>query len=266
MYGAGTPDSLLNKGFNLRMLDGLIDRTIIWQGAVAEGLNVEDSTVHWYTQRFIQAAGGVEQFDNFVKSAGISRVDVEQIIRKDLAVRDFLESEIYTGIQPNDSVARAYYDSNPHEFTTGDSVRARHIILRASAEDTDAVKEEKRKTLRDLRARISAGESFAELAKQFSQGPSGPRGGDLGTFTRSEMVSSFSDAAFALEPGQMSDVVETQFGYHLILVEDKMRGKKLTYEEVRTQLIQQLQQYMAQQKLQNHLQRNKAVAIIERNF
>lgn len=104
----------------------------------------------------------------------------------------------------------------------GAEIRARHILLRtatdASTEQRDSVRQE----AEALRARAAAGESFATLATQFSQDPgSAVQGGDLGFFSRGRMVEQFEAAAFALEPGQMSPVVETPFGYHIILLEEK---------------------------------------------
>lgn len=266
MYGAGTPDSLFDRGFNLRMLDGLIDRTLIWQEAVALGIAVEDSIIHWYTRELTKAIGGPQALEDFIKSTEIERMDVEQIIRKDLIVREFLDVKISSGIQVSDSIARAYYDDNVQEFAMEDSVRARHIILRSSPQDDDSIKEQKIGTLRDLRDRILAGEDFALLAQKHSEGPSGPKGGDLGVFTRRDMVRPFSNAAFALKPGQVSDVVETNFGYHLILVEEKLPGKIFAFQEIKPQLMQQIHNYSMQIELRNHLQRSRAVAIIERNF
>ncbi len=122
------------------------------------------------------------------------------------------------------------------------------------------------RTLRDLRARAVAGDDFAGLAKEYSEGPSAASGGDLGYFGRQDMVPSFSDAAFDLEPGQVSDVVVTTYGYHVIQMVDKKPARKFEYEEIAEQLKNQLQQQMLAQMLQNHLQMSRSVAIIEQNY
>jgi peptidyl-prolyl cis-trans isomerase C len=266
MYRAGTVDSLMDRAFNLRMLDGLIDRTLLWQEGVALGLTVDDSTTQWYIREFVKSVGGIETFDEHVEEAGITRFDVEQLIKKDLVVKNFLEINIASGTQVNDSIARIYYNARPQEFVTEDSVRARHILLRSSPGETEAEKAEKMRILRDLRDRFMAGEDFATLAREYSQGPSGPNGGDLGYFARRDMVASFSEAAFALERGRVSDVVQTEYGYHIILVVDKIPARALAYEEVRSDLMRQIEQYLVQERLRNHLQRSRAAAIIERNY
>lgn len=266
LYRAGTTDSLANRSFNLRMLDGLIDRTLIWQEAGTLGLVVDDSTSDWYVQEFIKSAGGVDAMEASFAELNLTRADLELTIKKDLTVKKFLEVQIAPGTVVSDSMAREYYWTNPQQFVTPDSVRARHIILRASQNDPKSVQDEKIYILKDLRARAEAGEDFAELAKEYSEGPTAPRGGDLGYFSPQDMVRPFSEAAFSLEPGQLSYVVQTQFGFHLIKVEDKIPARKLPYEEIEQGLKLQIQQYMVTQKLRNHLQKSREVAIIEPNY
>jgi peptidyl-prolyl cis-trans isomerase C len=220
----------------------------------------------WYFGQFARAMGGEGTLDRMLSSEGMTRSDLERLIREDLFVRAFVETKVSGPGEVSDSMARAYFDSNPRDFWTPDSIRARHIIIRASQNDTPTDIENKKQTLRDLRARAQKGESFAELARQYSEDPAAERGGDLGYFTHRDMVGTFSDAAFALKPGQLSDVVETQFGYHIIKLEDRKASRKLQYEEVENALKSQIGQYMAIQALQNHLQRSRAVAIIEKNY
>ena len=92
------------------------------------------------------------------------------------------------------------------------------------------------------RKRAADGEDFAALATEVSEGPSAPQGGDLGFFSRQQMVAPFADAAFALEVGQISEVVETRFGYHVIKVEEKRPASTMSLEEVRQPLEQMLRQ------------------------
>jgi peptidyl-prolyl cis-trans isomerase C len=266
LYGSGTEDSLRNRAFNERLVDGMIDRTLLWLEADAMGITIDDSTQQWFVREFTRAVGGEAVIDEMLLKRGFTRFDLESLIRQDLKIRAFLENNVARPVDVPDSVAIAYYEANPGSFWTPDSVRARHIIIRKSQDDTDLNIEAKKQTLRGLRERVLAGEDFAELAKTFSEGPSAPDGGDLGYFTQRDMVASFSNAAFALKPGEVSDVVETPFGYHLIQVIDKKPSRKLSYDEVAEGLKQQIAQFYVDQNFQNHLQQSRAVAIIERNY
>jgi peptidyl-prolyl cis-trans isomerase C len=266
LYGLGTEDSLRSPSFNEKLLDGLIDRTLLWLEAEAMGVAIDDSTRDWFLNQFIRATGGEQAVIRTLSSSHLTREDLARLIRQDLEVRKFIETNVATPPVVPDSLARAYFDQNSQRFFTADSVRARHIIIRASEKDTEADIENKKKTLNDLRRRVEQGDSFAELAKQYSEGPSAVEGGDLGYFSRRDMVKSFSDAAFALKPGQVSGVVVTPYGYHLIQVIDRKPPRKLTYEEIANQLKNQIAQQMMAQTLQNHLQTSRSVAIIDRNY
>lgn len=138
-----------------------------------------------------------------------------------------------------DEQIQAYYQKNADEYKK-EEVHAEHILLRVPAEANDEVKTAKRKQLTDLRAKIVAGLSFEEAAKKNSEDPgTKEKGGDLGWFSRGRMVEAFDTAAFALEKGALSQVIESPFGLHLIKVLDKRNGRTLAdaTEEIRTKLL-----------------------------
>ena len=116
MYMPGAEDSLRNRGFNARMLDGMIDRTLLWLEADAVGIAINDSTMQWFVQQFAAAMGGERAVMEMLSSSGFSRADLETMIRKDLMIRGFLESNILQQPEVSDSIARAFYDENPGDF------------------------------------------------------------------------------------------------------------------------------------------------------
>lgn len=138
-------------------------------------------------------------------------------IRKDLAISKMMEAELAAAPPVGDAEVREFYDKNPDEFT---GVRASHILIKPDGFD-EASKKKARAAIDDVLKQARAGGDFAELAKKHSSDSSAQQGGDLGYFTRGRMVPEFSKAAFALQPGQISDVVETQFGYHVIKVTER---------------------------------------------
>lgn len=140
----------------------------------------------------------------------------------------------------DDAAVRAYYDTHPGEFEVAESVRARHILLELPADAPGAQADKARVELLKLKARLAKGESFATLAEKHSDCPSSARGGDLGWFTRQAMVAPFAEAAFALEPGAVSDPVRTEFGWHLIKVEERREAGTKTFEEAAQGIRQQL--------------------------
>jgi peptidyl-prolyl cis-trans isomerase D len=147
------------------------------------------------------------------------------------------------GIAVSPQDVQRYYDENEQQYSTPEQVRASHILLKTEGKDDAAVK----KQADDLLAKIKAGGDFAQLATKFSEDEgSKTKGGDLDYFGKGQMVPEFDKVAFSLEPGQISDVVKSQFGYHIIKVTDKKPATKRTLEEVRPQIEDQIKWDRAQ--------------------
>lgn len=130
----------------------------------------------------------------------------------------------------SDEDMKAFYEENKDKFKA--SVRASHILIKTDPKDTEEQKAEKLAKLKELKAKITAGEDFAKLAAENSDCPSKARGGDLDFFEKGKMVPAFENAAFAMEVGDVSDVVTSSFGYHLIKVTDEKRSMKDFQEEI----------------------------------
>jgi len=145
-------------------------------------------------------------------------------IRNDIAINKLMETEIANAPAVTDADVREFYDKNPNEFA---GLRASHILIRPAGFDEDS-KKKARAQAEDLMKQAKAGADFADLARKHSADGSAQQGGDLGFFTKSSMVPAFSDAAFALKPGAISNVVETQFGYHVIKAVER---KDVPFEE-----------------------------------
>ncbi len=162
------------------------------------------------------------------------------------ALRDaFYETKVRDAV--TDEQAKAIYDEQVSKLTPEEEVRARHILMKTEAE------------AKDIAEQIKKGADFVELAKKSSDGPSAQSGGDLGYFSRGQMVKTFEDAAFALEKGQVSAPVQTEFGWHIIKLEDKRPRPLPTFEEVKEQLTASL----IQNKLRTVVQDLRASAKVE---
>jgi peptidyl-prolyl cis-trans isomerase C len=138
-------------------------------------------------------------------------------IRRDIAISKMMEAELAAAPPVTDAEIKDFYDKNPDEFS---GVRASHILIRPQGFDEPS-KKKAREAIEDVLKQAKAGADFAELARKHSSDGSAQQGGDLGFFTKGSMVPEFSKAAFALQPGQISNVVETQFGFHIIKVAER---------------------------------------------
>jgi|SoiMethySBSTD1v2_1073268.scaffolds.fasta_scaffold07643_6 peptidyl-prolyl cis-trans isomerase D len=147
-------------------------------------------------------------------------------------------------VPPSD--IQRYYNDNIQQYQTPERVRASHILLNTGGKDEAAV----RKQAEEILAKVKAGADFAELAKKYSEDPgSKEKGGDLDFFPRGQMVPEFETAAFSLQPGQISDLVKTQYGFHIIKVVDKQTGSTTPLEQVRTQIQQTLAAQIADRQI-----------------
>lgn len=150
------------------------------------------------------------------------------------------------------ATAEEEYKVNKQKYKNDEKVKASHILIKI----TDDRNDEAAKSLAiQLRERAIKGEDFAELAKQYSEDPSASRNaGSLGFFKRGQMVKPFEDVAFAMEkPGQISEVVKTPFGYHIIQYQDRQSAEQIPFESVRDRIIEKLQTQMGNKLWQDKL-------------
>lgn len=141
---------------------------------------------------------------------------------------------------PAEEEVSKYYQGNIDKYSLPERRKARHILIKSAATDSAEQKAAKRKKIDDIAAKVKAGEDFAGLASKESEDSSASRGGDLGLFGRGQMIKPFEDAAFALQEGQVSEVVETGFGLHLIKLEKIEAAKVQSLDEVKAAIATQL--------------------------
>lgn len=151
-------------------------------------------------------------------------------IKGDLALEVWMK-KIYDGVKVDGKDSKDYYEKNADKFMQPATVKAKHILVKTEQEAKDVLKE-----VESLSGQKLA-DKFTEIATTKSAGVAGQGGGDLGWFAANQMVKPFADAAFALKKGDMTKVpVQTQFGFHVILVEDKKDSEKAKYEDVKAQI------------------------------
>ncbi len=165
-----------------------------------------------------------------------------------------LTPEGLAAAQPvSDEEIKAYYEANPGEFERQEELKARHILIEVPEGADDQQVTEAREQAQALVERLRDGADFAELAREYSDGPSSAQGGDLGWFARGEMVEAFEAAAFALDTGEISDPVRTSFGFHVITVEDRKPSGTQPFEEVQDEIRQEIGADKAAQKMSDLL-------------
>jgi peptidyl-prolyl cis-trans isomerase C len=173
-----------------------------------------------------------------------------QFFSDNFLANEYLKREIAQKVTVSDDELKTYYDSHKDEFKTQEMIKARHILIRVeNSASEDERKKAKEKAEMCLK-KIKDGEDFAKMAGEFSDDPgSKAKGGDLGFFPRGRMVKPFEDAAFSLKPGEISGIVETQFGFHIIKVEEKRDSTIESFDAVKDKLKQKLSQDRTRKEL-----------------
>ena len=221
------------KKLKREALDLLIEHEVLWQAAQADGVTIPDSEIDALIEKAIAQAKSREDFMRKLEQAGFDALSYRDYVRRELAGARYLMQAAGGDVEVSDAEIQAAYDRNRDEFTIPETASARHILIQVPRSASAEQKAAKRRQIEAILAELRAGGDFAELAQQHSEDSSATAGGQLGEFERGRMVPAFEQAAFALEPGQTSEVVETQFGFHLIRVEARTPAKLATFDEVR---------------------------------
>ena len=247
-----------------QVLENLIARQLLYQESQKKGIKISEEEVN---EELISVKGqfpNEEEFNKALKRMNLTEDSIKERLARDLALKKLIDHEVAPKVKLSDSDIRAFYDNNLETFKQPERVQASHILIKVDPKADASQKAEAQKKIDLVQARLQKGEDFAALAKEYSEGPSGPNGGELGYFSRGQMVKPFEEAAFAMKPGEVSGMVETRFGYHLIKVTDKTPETTMPYDEVKDRLGQFLKQKKLQEEINVYVKGLEEHAKIER--
>lgn len=246
------------------VLDGLIEREVLYQESQKAGIKIDEQKVDDQMAGIKKRFPNEEEFKKALASMGLTEEEVRTQIQRGLAIRGLIDQKVANSIVVTDEETKAYYDNNPQFFKQPEQVKASHILIKVEPTADDATKAAARKKIEDIRKKLTDGGDFAELAKEYSEGPSAPKGGDLGYFRRGQMVKAFDDTAFSMEINEISGLVESRFGYHLIKVYDKKPEQTIAYADVKDKIAQRLKQEKIEKGANEYVGNLKKEAKIEK--
>jgi len=245
------------------ILEGLIEREVLYQETRKAGIKIPDQKINDQLAGIKKRFPNEEEFKKALAGMGLTEEDVRVQIQRGLAIRDLIDQKVANKVVIMDAETKAYYTGNPQMFNQPEQVKASHILLKVEPTADDAKKAEAGKKIEEIQQKLTAGGDFAELAKEYSEGPSSVRGGDLGYFQRGQMVKPFEDVAFSMQVNEVSGRVETRFGYHLIKVDDKKPAQTLAYEEVKDKIAQRLKQQKIEEDATRYVKNLRQDAKVE---
>jgi peptidyl-prolyl cis-trans isomerase C len=246
------------------ILDGLIEREVLYQESQKAGIKIDAQKVDEQLAAIKKRFPSEAEFKTALGKMNLTEDEVKMQISRGLAIRELIEQQIASKIVITDAETKAYYDNNLQMFKQPAQVKASHILIKVDAGADEAKKAEARKKIEAVQQKIKDGGDFAELAKEYSEGPSNTRGGDLGFFRRGQMVKPFEEAAFAMQVNEVSEIVETRFGYHLIKVYEIKPDQTLAYADVKDKLSQRMKQEKIEKDATEYIGQLKKDAKIEK--
>ncbi|WP_102026263.1 peptidylprolyl isomerase [Salirhabdus sp. Marseille-P4669] len=218
-------NDVLTSQYGASVLDSLISNSIINQEIEKQGIEVSQEEVDKEIEEYKEYYGGEESFLSVLESSGVDYNTFEKDIKTYLATNKILEKRI----EVTEEEIKKYFEENKESFNQQEEVKASHILVEDEA------------TANEVLNKLNAGEDFATLASEYSIDESNSEsGGDLGYFGKGEMAEAFEEAAFAMEIGDISEPVETEHGFHIIKLADKVAAKEAEYEDAKEEIKQLL--------------------------
>lgn len=220
LKGQIPPESLEQAKAEIRrsLVDEFVVRTLLNREIVKKKIAASDKEVTEILDSMKSQLPAGVTMDDLLKKNKIDTVKMREEISMNIKINKLILQELGGKINISDKEVSEFYNKNKEKFKKPESVHARHILIASAPGDTEKVKSEKKAKVEGLRKQLVGGGDFAEIAKKNSDCPSKENGGDLGFFSRGQMVKPFEDAAFSQERKAIGPVVETDFGFHIIQV------------------------------------------------
>lgn len=221
------------------VLDQIVSYKLLVQESHARKVDATDAEVDSRVQEIQGQFPNEAAFKQMLTARQTTLEQLRSDARQDIAVQKMIDAEVAPKSAVKPEQLADFYAKNPDQFKQPERVHASHILIGVPRGADAAAKAQARAKAEQVLKDVKAGKDFAALAKEHSQDPgSAPNGGDLGFFQQGQMVGPFNDAAFSLAPGMVSDLVETEFGFHIIKVAEKQAPRSIALEDVKPRLEQ----------------------------
>jgi len=234
----------LQKDFEKQVLNQLITTELLFQESQKLNIKDLDKQVEAKLVQLKNRFPDSEKYAKELENIGLDEKVFTDSVRRDLSIAYLVNTKIAPAITVSDEEIKKFYDQNPDKFRQEEQVRASHILIGVDAKAGAEAKKAARDKAEKLHAELLNGGDFAILARENSTCPSSKQGGDLGFFSRGKMVPQFEQAAFALEPGGLSNVVESPYGYHIIKVSELKKAGTTPFLAARNKI----EEYLKTQK------------------
>ena len=246
-----------------RALKQIIGSELLYQAGKKDGVEVDQKTVDERLEKWKSRFPNEEAYNKALSNSNLSVSQMKEDLKRGMIIEKFIVKEFVDKTTIPEEEIKAYYDSHSTLFKQPEQVRASHILIKVKSDASEEEKAKALKKIKEIQEKQKKGEDFAKLAKEYSEGPSSAKDGDLGFFSRGQMVPAFEKVAFNLKEGEVSDVVETRFGYHLIKVTGKKPESTVPFDEIKARLGQYLKQEKVQKEVKNYVDKLRKEGNVE---
>ena len=260
----GAPISISEQDLLKEALNMVIEERLQIQEGKKFGFVIDEDAVDAAMEEIIKKNDLADgQLQEMLKREGRTLKSYKNHIRDQIMVSKITRFEIGNRMKVSEKSIIKYYKENQKEFWQEGKVKARHILFIAERGSSEKIRREKLQQAKKILLKLRKGNDFAKLAMKYSEDISASNGGDVGFVGRGKMVPEFEEAVFNLKPGQVSDIVKTEYGYHIIKVEEVLPGKTLTLKDVKKRIHQILTMQMQKQVYDVWMNELKNSAFIE---
>ncbi len=244
-------------------LETLIGRELLYQESQRIGVKIQDAEVEAEISKLRKQFPSEADFNASLGKLDLSRESIKSQVKRGMAIQTLIDSRFSAKTAVNESEAKSYYGAHQDDYIQPAQVRLSHILVKSGTLVNESGNTPARTKIENLHRRISDGEDFALLARESDDGKSSAIGGDLGYFTPGQLGKSMEAAAFSLETGQISPIVEDRFGYHILKVTERCPKRILPFEEVRDKISKKLQRERISGEVTLYLKRLRGAARVE---
>jgi peptidyl-prolyl cis-trans isomerase C len=259
------PDAEITSQAETAALNQLTSAELLYQEAAKAKVNDLDKQVAERMAKSKAKFGTDAEYQKALQELDMTQKEIEDFTRRDILIGNFIEERFAAKAAVSDAEAKSFYNDNLEKyFKKPESARASHILIGADEKATPEERKKAKEKAEAILKRVKAGGDFAAIAKAESTCPSSAQGGDLGDFARGQMVPAFDKAVFSLKPGEVSDVVETQFGYHVIKLTEKHEATTDKFEDVKGKINDYLKKEKIQKEVMEYVEGLRKTAKIEK--
>lgn len=213
-------------------LEQMIVNELFYQEAVRIQMKVEVSALENEHKKVVKRLGGADKYQTALKRAGMTQSRHIQVLSKQLLTQAFIEREIDMKSKATLEEARTYFQHNREKFLRPEARRIRHILIAVKPSASQAERQDKEKLARQILTKIQRGENMAALAREHSNDRYRIKGGDYGLVHAGRLIPGLEKEVFKLKPGELSGLIATMYGFHIVRVEAIKPAQQLTFEEV----------------------------------